>query len=159
MLYRIALVCFTGLLLGADKKPITGQGANDRMSLQAIAYITKDEVKQALGADPGASIVVLEVSVSPRGGKPVAISKDDFLLRSYKDGQKSQPFAPSQIAGKGGLQLSESGGGGAIMGDRGGPIWGGIGGGPPPADGGRWGRDRKRGRACGHARRGHAEQR
>ncbi len=76
---------------------------------------------------------VFEVEVRPKSGKEVKLAADDFLLRSYKDGQKSNPYAASQIAGKGGLALtSVPAGGGGLMSQGNGPVWGGVGGGGMP---------------------------
>ncbi len=124
-------------LSAAEKKPVTTQGANDGIAIQALALLEKDEIKQLFGSDFGGFVVAVEVNLTPKSGNALKVSKDDFLLRSYKDGQKSQPFAPSQIAGKGGLMISTAGGGrGAWMGNENGPVYGGLGGGRPRRLGG-----------------------
>jgi hypothetical protein len=65
--------------------------------------------------------------VTPRFGKEVAIYRDDFVLKTDKDGEKSGPFAPSQIAGRGAMVIRQTGGaGGTGMHDNDGPIVGGI---------------------------------
>jgi hypothetical protein len=43
--------------------------------------------------------VLVKVTVRPVSDKPIQVSLDDFLLVSGKDGQRSQPYSPSQIAG------------------------------------------------------------
>lgn len=125
------------MLVAADKKPIVAEGANDSVAISAVAYLQKEEIQQTVGSDLPPSIVIVEVTVNPKG-KDLKLFADDFLLRSYKDGQKSGPFAPSQIAGKGGMVLSNSGMGGGMMagGSPNGPIWGGLGGGRPQRMGG-----------------------
>lgn len=129
LLFSLAL---TGLFLSAaDKKPITAKASNPDLKVECIAYTDKDSVKQLLGTDLGGSVAVVEVIVTPRPGKPIKIFGDDFTLHSYKDGQKSQPFAPSQLAGSGALQVTERSGGGMFTGNPNGPIWGGMGGGRP----------------------------
>jgi hypothetical protein len=126
-----------GTLSGAEKKPVTAQGANDGIALQALAVLEKDDIKQVFGSDFGGFIVAVELTLTPKSGKPLKVSRDDFVLRSYKDGQKSQPFAPAQIAGKGGLMISTVGGGrGAWMGNQNGPVYGGLGGDRPRRLGG-----------------------
>jgi hypothetical protein len=125
-------IFLTGLVLGAaDKKPIAAKASNPDLKVECVAHIDKETVKQLLGADLGGSVAVVEVTVTPRPGKPIKIFGDDFTLHSYKDGQKSQPFSPSQLAGSGALQLTERPGGGTFMGNPNGPIWGGMGGGRP----------------------------
>jgi len=73
-------------------------------------------------------IIVVDVKLAPRGENKIKISHDDFTLISRKDGQRSQPLAPSQIAGKGALVVAQGGGGraGGLMSGNRGPIWGGV---------------------------------
>ncbi len=132
----VVAVAGFGILTAADKKPITGQTANESLAMQATAYLDKESVKQIIGAELDTGIVVVEVRLKPEPDHKLVINRDDFLLRSDKDGQRSQPFAPSQIAGSSVLMVStRAGGGGRIMGDSQGPVWGGIGG-PPRRMGG-----------------------
>ncbi len=138
VLPALALLVLNAAAVAGDKKqlPITAQNANDSVEISAVAYLAKDDVKQVMGAEMPPSIVVVEVTFKPK--KELKLFADDFLLRSYKDGQKSTPFAPSQIAGKGGLTITSSGMGGGMMtgGSPNGPIWGGLGGGRPQRMGG-----------------------
>jgi hypothetical protein len=120
-------------LSGADKKPpATSSASNKNVEIRATAYLEKQDVKDAVGAEMPPYIVAVEVTVRPKGGQPLKIFADDFLLHCYSDGQKSGPFAPTQIAGKGGLTLvSRENSAGTFMGNQNGPVWGGIGGGRP----------------------------
>ncbi|MBL8228093.1 MAG: hypothetical protein JNL98_06435 [Bryobacterales bacterium] len=132
LLRSIALTVLTGLLLSAaDKKPISAKASNPDLKVECVAHIDKELVKQLLGTDFGGSVAVVEVTLTPRPGKPIKIFGDDFTLHSYKDGQKSQPFTPSQLAGSGAIQLTERPGGGMFAGNPNGPVWGGMGGGRP----------------------------
>ncbi len=116
----------------ADKKPPAGQSSNDQIEITATVYNDKEEIRKLVGSDLGGSIVVVDVRVAPKGDQEVAISRDDFLLRSEKDGQRAGAFAPSQIAGSGALVVSQTGRAGPGFGaENNGPIWGGIGGGRP----------------------------
>jgi hypothetical protein len=85
------------------------------------------------------------VRVEPKYGKEMRVGGENFILRTDKDGERTGPFAPSQIAGRGALVLrrvpSPTGG---MMGDSNGPVWGGApgtGGMPSrlPGDGGSMG--------------------
>jgi hypothetical protein len=137
----LVLLLSAASLWAADKGPPVAQAANDDLALTATLYYGKDAVREQLGSDLGGYFILVKVDLIPKGGKPIAVSRDDFLLRSYKDGQKSQPFAPTQIAGRSALVVSSTGGGG-IGAEQGGPVWGGgpgIGGTPrrmPGSDGG-----------------------
>ena len=120
----IAVLAAAALAGAADKGPITNQAANDKLAITATAYCTKDEVKSQIGSDLNGYFIVVKLDLRPKGDKPLTINRDDFLLRSYKDGQKSTPFAPSQIAGRASLIVTSTAGGGMAA-DRGGPVWGG----------------------------------
>lgn len=131
-LLGISLISGLLVLTAAEKKPPVAQAGNDQLQITATLYPDKEAVRQELGNDLGGYFIVMKVELSPKGGKALAVSRDDFLLRSFKDGQKSEPFAPSQIAGRGALVVSTTSiGGGAVSEDRG-PVWGGI-----PGTGGR----------------------
>ncbi len=100
---------------------MTVQTGNDKLAITATVYCTKEEVKEQLGSDLGGYFIVVKVNLTPKG--KLAVSRDDFLLRSYKDGQKSQPFDPSQIAGSATMVVSSTGNGGGVGTNRG-PSWG-----------------------------------
>lgn len=128
-------------LQAADKKLPIEETSNELIDLSANAFIDKDQIQQALGADPGPDIVVVRVTIRPVSDKPIQLSLDDFYLFSTKDGQRSEPYAPSQIAGSATLVVTQ---GPRATEVRKGPTWGGmigIGGGgagsasaPPPTD-------------------------
>jgi hypothetical protein len=85
----------------AEKKLPIEQTSNELVSISANVYLDKDQIRQALGTDRdlGPDMLVVRVTLHPVSDKPIRISLDDFLLVSAKDGERSQPFAPSQIAG------------------------------------------------------------
>ncbi len=146
MLVR-TLVWMLALAAGAlaaakTKAPPSGKVSHARIEIEAVAHLDKAEIRGLVG-DELEGIALIELRVIPRGEEPLAVGPDDFILRSDRDGQRSQPFAPSQIAGEATLVVSSgsSGGGGGIMGQESGPIWGGgpVGGGRPqrlPGSGG-----------------------
>jgi hypothetical protein len=123
----------------AEKAPPAGKVSNSVIEVVATLYNGKDAVREVLGSEVKAEIVVVEVEVIPKSRRAMMVDPDDFFLRSDKDGERSQPFAPSQIAGPGALKVSARAvGGGNVMGDSNGPAWGGVGG-PPgrlPGSGG-----------------------
>jgi hypothetical protein len=108
--------------LGADRKLPEGSASNSALEIAAKAYLEKDDVKQLLGSDLDGYISVIEVRLTPKAGSKLAVIRDDFLLRSDKDGQRAKPYHPSQIAGSGVLVVSSAGRGG-IARDDGGPVW------------------------------------
>lgn len=119
---------------GGSKKVISPDtsASNDQIDIVAKITIPEEEVARKLGADPGQGIVLLEVRVTPKTDKPIQISPDDFILLAHDDGERSKPFDPSEIAGKGALIVTNkktapgsktgiSGGFGGMMGTGGSP--------------------------------------
>lgn len=126
----LALVWISSPGMARDKesdKPAVTRGENESVVITATVYAKPEEVKQVLGSDLGGHYIIVSLEVAPRFGKQVAISRDDFLLKTDKDGERSAPFAPSQIAGRGAMVIRQTGGsGGTAMHDNAGPIWGGM---------------------------------
>jgi len=96
-------------LSAAEKKLPIEQTSNELIDISATALLERDQIRQELGSDLGADIVVVRVTVRPVSDKPIQLSLDDFLLVSSKDGQRSEPYAPSQIAGSAALVVTPSG--------------------------------------------------
>jgi hypothetical protein len=95
------------LLLSAASKTIaTAHGENEDVGLEATLYIDGEAVKGVIGNDLGGHYIVAEIKVTPKYGKEVSIERDDFVLRTDKDGEKSQPFVGNQIAGQTALIVS-----------------------------------------------------
>ena len=126
----LAAALFSAALLpAADKKLPIEDTTNDQLAISASAIIDRDQIKQELGYDLGADIIVVRVALRVVSEKPVQINHDDFLLVSDKDGQRSEPYEPGQIAGADSLTVTPTGmrkGGGL---GRPGLMIGGLGGG------------------------------
>ena len=120
----ILAFCLPLMAAAADKGPPTAQGGNEHVTISATLYQGKDAVRGLLGSDLGGYFIVVKVEMTPNGAKPLAIDRDDFLLRSYNDGQKCQPYAPSQIAGRASLAVVPVGGGDVSAERSGGPVFG-----------------------------------
>jgi hypothetical protein len=97
------------LVSGAAKKTTAAaRGENEDVILNVTIYTDAAAVKEALGDDLGGHFIVAQVKVEPRYTKEITIDRDDFLLRTDKDGDRTKPMAPSQIAGNGGLVLTRT---------------------------------------------------
>ena len=127
---------FALFLQGAAKKTIaSARGENEDLILNVTIYTDAAAVKEALGNDLGGHYIVAKVKVEPKYTKEIIIDRDDFLLRTDKDGDRTKPMAPSQIAGRGSLVLTQTRGPGGDGAERsrgwslGGPIGMGSGGG------------------------------
>ncbi|MCS7315942.1 MAG: hypothetical protein RMI94_12020 [Bryobacterales bacterium] len=119
----LAMLACSGLLV-AQKAPPAGETANQAVRIRAWLWGDAATLRRELGSDLGGYYTVVRVEVAPRSGGKLAVLADDFLLRSDKDGQRSGPLAPSQVAGRGVLVVSSKGGAG-IMAENPGPVWGG----------------------------------
>ena len=67
--------------------------------LTVTLHIDPADIKELIGNDLGGHYIVAEVKVEPKFGKDILLDRDDFQLRTDKDGEKAKPFAASQIAG------------------------------------------------------------
>jgi hypothetical protein len=115
MRFRITALALAAVLtLGAAKKNVaTSKAENEDLILTVTMYPDKVDVKELIGDELGGHYIVAEVNVEPKYGKDVVIDHDDFYLRTDKDGERSTPYAASQIAGSGGLVISHVQGQGA----------------------------------------------
>ena len=129
---RVGLMC-GALLCGADKKVPLRSAENGSVEITATAFADRESVKQVLGSELGGHYIVVEVRLTPKDAAKLSIHLDDFTLRTDKDGERTTPFAPSQIAGRGALVVSTgSTSGGTVMAGAGPPgmgPYGGLGGG------------------------------
>ncbi|MBY0506575.1 MAG: hypothetical protein K2X03_21830 [Bryobacteraceae bacterium] len=122
----VSLAFLTATAWPQKKQIEPGFASSDEVDVTATMHIDRAEITQLVGAELEKHIYVVEVKVRPKGEKPLRINLDDFVILKTDDGQRSTPFAPSQIASAGGLTLkSERIGGWAHQGN--GPVWGGVG--------------------------------
>ena len=106
------LAVLPALLLSAPaKKPTvgSGHGENEDLALTVTLYSDPADVKELIGDDMGGHYIVADVKVEPKYGKEITIDRDDFVLRTDRDGEKAKPFAPSQIAGREALIVTPTG--------------------------------------------------
>lgn len=122
----LALVV-AGSLAAAEPLP-TASGENENLRIEATLYTDAREIQSLLGVEMEKGVAVVAVSITPKK-VPLKIWHEDFILRSDKDGQKSEPYDPGQIASNSVLTLVYSyDGGGAVAQQDQGPVWGGMGG-------------------------------
>jgi len=116
----LALFLLTVLTLpaAAKKNSATARGENEDLILNVTIYIDGEGAKEMIGDDLGGHYIVAQVKVEPKYGKDVTIDRDDFQLRTAKDGEKTRPLAPSQIAGRGALVLTRTEGPGGLGAER-----------------------------------------
>ncbi|MCW5966851.1 MAG: hypothetical protein KIT83_22620 [Bryobacterales bacterium] len=131
----LALSSFHSTQLPAADKfvgPYPGTSKAATVQIDAELYLDKAQVESLIGNSMDGYLVVVKVKVSPlRAKEPVRLFRDDFVLVSAKDGQRSQPFAPEQLAGTSTMVVSQVLiSAGPVEGQQRGPVWG------PPAGGG-----------------------
>lgn len=107
-----AAVLFCAVSLFAARKVVSPStsAANDKVEIHATLTLSEPEIAQKLGMDPGKGIVLLHVRIESTSDKPIEVSPDDFILLAHDDGERSKPFEPAEIAGRGAMVLTEKGG-------------------------------------------------
>ena len=103
----------------------TAKTGNMQVELTATLYVDKPAIQQLLGSDLGGYYVVIDVRLSPKNNEKFKVFRDDFVLRTDRDGERSKPFAASQIAGRGALVVTRTYDGGGVAAENGGPVFGG----------------------------------
>jgi hypothetical protein len=108
MLSKIFISVLAASLVWGAAKKITGsgRGENQDLILNVTVYADTESVKEVVGDDMGGHYVVAQVSVQPKYGKEIAIDRDDFILRTDKNGERTRPMAPNQIAGRSALVIT-----------------------------------------------------
>jgi hypothetical protein len=120
--YSAALLLAAVLLTGGKKHPVSARGENEDLILNATLYLDPADIRELVGSDLGGHYIVAEVKVEPKYTKDIALDRDDFELRTDKDGEKAHPWSGSQVAGSGGLVLRET------KPEMASPGWSGVGG-------------------------------
>ncbi len=112
--------------------PYPGSAKSATVQLDTELVMDKAQVEGLIGNSMDGYLVVVKVKLTPlREKEPVRVFRDDFVLVSAKDGQRSQPFAPEQLAGTSTMVVSQVMiSAGPVAGQQSGPVWG------PPAGGG-----------------------
>jgi hypothetical protein len=106
----IACLISAGVLLHAsDKKrvPATTRGENEDLILNVTLYDDPMLVEELMGNDLGGHYIVADVKLDPKYGKEIVIDRDDFTLRTEKDGDHTTPFAPSQVTQQDAVLVSQ----------------------------------------------------
>jgi hypothetical protein len=132
----IGLLLAAAIWAGKPKNTGPFKNENQDVSVSATVILDKEEIKQLLGSDLDGHYILVNVTVTPKFGKELDVRRDDFILRTDKDGERSSPYVGSQIAGKGALVVTQTAGQGTSGGPQFGSPYdvpyygGGIGGGP-----------------------------
>ncbi len=103
-------VLLTALLCAAtDKKPAVAQVSNDKLSITATVIALPEDIERELGMALPPNFILVRVELAPKGGKPLDVDRDNFILHDYNTGERCGSFEPTQIAGRGGIALRGNG--------------------------------------------------
>src|SRR3954451_1514732 len=101
MLRFFAVPLLLAALLCAGK-PKTGpfKNENQTVEISATPILDREQIKDVLGSDLDGHFILVQVTVTPKFGSQIDVRRDDFMLKTDKDGDRTAPFVASQIAGK-----------------------------------------------------------
>ena len=83
-----------------------------------------NEIQSRLGDDLDQDFILVELQVRPLYNSEVILRRDDFLLRSYRNNERSYAQSPDRIAGEAVLVLGEGGTAGGVF-EQNQPVFGG----------------------------------
>ena len=92
----------------AKKTVGSARAENEDLVLMVTLYVSPADVKELIGDDLGGHYIVADVKMEPKYGKEITIDRDDFVLRTDKDGEKAKPFVANQIAGREALIVTQT---------------------------------------------------
>jgi hypothetical protein len=106
--FALALALSVALYAAAKKGTVaTAKAENEDLTLTVTLHIDPADIKELIGNDLGGHYILADVKVEPKFDKDILLDRDDFQLRTDKDGEKARPYAGSQIAGTGALIIGQ----------------------------------------------------
>ncbi|HEY4363665.1 MAG TPA: hypothetical protein VGN17_22050 [Bryobacteraceae bacterium] len=125
---KFALIVLAVSLACAETKPLPNQAGNDDIDLAGTLVLERPAVQSIVGVDLGAGYIVVQITATPKTGKPIRLGPDDFVLLNRKNGERSPALDPAQFGGGGGGLVvkpaaQQPGGDGTRTN---GPVWGGV---------------------------------
>ena len=101
------LVVVGVLPLMAAERPVWRSAELDDVQFNVRLVRDRQEITRLLGNDLDGEYILLELDVRPLYNSKVDLVRDDFVLRSYRNGDRSFAQSPDRIAGEAVLVLSE----------------------------------------------------
>jgi hypothetical protein len=96
----LAILLAAAITLSHAANPAMGEASDASVTINAV-FMDPAAVQQATGSDFKSTYTVVEVTVTPKGDKPLVLQPDDFLLRINSDSESSGPMVASQVYGAG----------------------------------------------------------
>ena len=109
-----------------DKKAYNEISA-DTVTLSGKAYLDPQAIKSLLGTDLGGHYIVIQLTVAPKGDKPLNVQLSDFQMFDEGDADRSQPQTPAEIAAADSMILKRGESGIGSLGEETGTSWSGVG--------------------------------
>jgi hypothetical protein len=125
--YRILpILLLAALSLHAEKK-VYNEVSADTVALSGKIYTDPEAIKQLLGYDLGGHYLVVQMTVTPKGEKPLNVQLTDFQMFCEGDADRSQPQSPAEIAATDSMVLKRGQSGIGSLGEETGTTWSGVG--------------------------------
>jgi hypothetical protein len=105
--FGVAALAVCATITAGEKKAPQGRAEDDSVAISAT-LLSLEQVHEIFGSDFDNNFTVLNVTVSPKDGKPYAVRLDDFILRSESSGDHGGPLAAGEIAGSGTLVVERT---------------------------------------------------
>jgi hypothetical protein len=122
------LLCVAPFLAKDNKdKKAYNEISAETVALSGKAYIDPLAVKQLLGTDLGGHYIVIQMTVTPKGDKPLNVKESDFQLFCEGDGDRTQPQTAAEIAAADSMVLKRGQSGIGSFGEETGTTWSGVG--------------------------------
>ena len=125
MKFRIAA---TALLILAAASQASAQTQWVTARLQDVEFRARliqepEQIQAVLGDDLDKEFMLIELDVKPLYGSKIRFERNEFLLRSRADNEKSYAQSPSRIAGEGVFSMEQRRtGGGGVFGQSADPV-------------------------------------
>ena len=113
-------------VMAKDQKAYN-QISGDTVTLSGKAYLDPQAIKELIGNDLGGHYIVVQMTVTPKGDKPLNVQASDFQLFCEGDGDRTQPQTPAEIAAADSLVLKQGQSGIGSLGEQAGTTWSGVG--------------------------------
>ena len=123
----VPLLLLCSLSLGAKDRKAYNEISADTVTLNGKAFIDPEAIKQLLGYDLGGHYIVVQMTVAPKGDKPLNVQLSDFQMFCEGDGDRTQPQTPAEIAATDSLVLKRGQSGIGSLGEETGTTWSGVG--------------------------------
>jgi hypothetical protein len=123
----LPVLLLAALSLYAKDQKAYNQVSADTVALSGKAYIDPEAIKQLVGNDLGGHYIVVQMTVTPKGEKPLNVQSTDFQLFCEGDGDRTLPQTAAEIAAADSMVLKQGQSGIGSLGEAPGTTCSGVG--------------------------------